>query len=403
VRELIPDEPDPGLRGLWLGLLAYRWGSLAWMTGQVLIAVRLRLPAVAAISIGGLILWNVYFTATRAWERSWARWADLAISLGVIAVSGLVMERGDIAGDHPFFATAYPVSSVMTVAAGDGLVAGIGAGVGLAVALAISRPLNGVALGSLTAGQAASLVNGAVYYVAAGLAIGLFSRVLATSRREVRAARELAIRERERAARAAERERIGRQIHDSVLQTLSMIVKRGTELSRHGPVPADEVRDLTELAQQQERELRDLLRHGPDEEAPAGSVAVRTILQAATYGIDGVPVAITTVDPLWFPSDRADELTAAIRQALDNAARHARASRVTLFAERDGDAVVIAIRDDGVGFRLDEGRLREEGRIGFLGSIKGRIEDMGGRVRLDSEPGHGTEVELRVPVGSELT
>jgi len=101
------------------------------------------------------------------------------------------------------------------------------------------------------------------------------------------------------------------------------------------------------------------------------------------------------------PVRHVDELAAAVRQALDNVAEHARASRVSLFADADEDAVVVAVRDDGVGFEYDEPSLAAQGKIGLLKSMKGRVEQLGGTMRVDSRPGGGTEVELRVPIAPD--
>lgn len=63
------------------------------------------------------------------------------------------------------------------------------------------------------------------------------------------------------------------------------------------------------------------------------------------------------------------------------------------------DEVVISVRDDGPG--IPEGRLDEaaaEGRLGVAKSIRGRVEGLGGTITLDTEPGEGTEWEIRVPL-----
>jgi signal transduction histidine kinase len=76
---------------------------------------------------------------------------------------------------------------------------------------------------------------------------------------------------------------------------------------------------------------------------------------------------------------------------------HAAASRVAVFAEEDDGAVVVAVRDDGAGFSYDETGLAAAGKMGILKSIKGRVEQLDGSVRVETAPGAGTEIELRVP------
>jgi signal transduction histidine kinase len=63
-----------------------------------------------------------------------------------------------------------------------------------------------------------------------------------------------------------------------------------------------------------------------------------------------------------------------------------------------GDSVTVSIRDDGIG--IAEGRLEEavaEGRVGVAKSIVGRMNWLGGRAKLNTGPGCGTEWELTVP------
>ena len=92
------------------------------------------------------------------------------------------------------------------------------------------------------------------------------------------------------------------------------------------------------------------------------------------------------------------EVAAAVHEALDNVVQHANATRATIYAEAIDGELQISIRDDGVGFRYDAGRLAREGKLGLLKSMKGRIEDLGGAVRVDTAPGHGTYVEFRLPI-----
>ncbi len=402
LHEKVSAKAGPGRTGLWIGILAYRWMALAWMTLLAATTGTFRSGLLAGILIAATIAWNVWWTLTRSWLRPAARWADLGLSVALLLLSGLVQVRGGVLGDHPFFATAYPVSSAMTVGAAEGLAGGIVSGLMLSLALVLSRPLNGSPLGDLTAGQVAGLGNGVAYYLAAGVAVGLVSRVLTRTGAELRRAEEEAIRERERAARMTERDFLGRQIHDSVLQALAMVNKRGKELAAHPSVPAEEVRRLAEVADEQARALRALIQREHDE-PPAGTVSLRTVLQAAAYGVSGIPVSVTTVDPVWLPTGAVDELTAAIRHALENIARHADASQASVFGEHENGDIVVSVRDDGVGFDYDEDRLRREGKLGMLRSMKGRIEDLGGSMRVASKLGSGTEIEFRLPAEREAT
>lgn len=396
VGDAIPVEA-PGHGGLWLGILAYRWAAYAWMVLLAFLSrANLQRPLLAWTAIVVAGAWSAWLTATRGWERAAVRWVDLGLSTGLILVSGLAMNEGGVVRGLPFFATSYPVSAAMTVGAASGVSAGLWSGIVLGIALVLSRRLNGIPFDELKAEHWIAIGNGAAYYLSAGGAVGLVNRLMSRSAADLRRASDEAARERDRAVRLAERESLGREIHDSVLQALAVVTKRGRELSAQPVVPGDEVRGLADLANQQERALRAVIQRPPDE-PPDGTVALRTILEASAFGIRDVPVSVTTVDPIWLPSSAADELSAAVRQALDNVAHHARASSATVFAEPDDGDIVITVRDDGTGFVYDEGRLRREGKLGLLGSMKGRIEELGGSMRVDSAPGRGTEVEFRLP------
>jgi signal transduction histidine kinase len=388
---------EPALRGLWIGILVYRWIGLAWMSTLAATSGSFRSAMLVWLILGITIAWNVWWTLARGWTVPIARWMDLGISFAVLLLSGVVQEQGEvISGDHPFFATAYPVTAAMTFGAAEGPVAGLGAALALSFGLVLSRPLNGVALDELTSGRWTGLGNGVVYYLAAGYAVGLVSRTMRRSADQIHAAELAAAKERERAARFAERESLGRQIHDTVLQALALVTKRGKELARREMVPGVEVGRMAAVAEEQERGLRALIAREP-EEAPAGCVPLRTVLQAATYGLAHLSVTVTTVDPAWLDASHVDELTAAVRQALENVATHANASTTSVFGEQDGDEIVVSVRDDGIGFDYDEARLRAEGKLGVLMSMKGRIEGMGGTMALSSTSGKGTLVEFRLP------
>jgi signal transduction histidine kinase len=84
----------------------------------------------------------------------------------------------------------------------------------------------------------------------------------------------------------------------------------------------------------------------------------------------------------------------AVQEALTNVAKHARATRATIRLQRLAQSVVCVIRDNGRGF--DVSAKRPPG-LGFLG-MRERAEALGGYVAIDSHPGAGTELTIRIPV-----
>ena len=80
-----------------------------------------------------------------------------------------------------------------------------------------------------------------------------------------------------------------------------------------------------------------------------------------------------------------------VAEALTNAARHARASAVSVEIETAGDVLRVAVRDDGVG------GAGFAGGTGLVG-LKDRVEAIGGRIFLDSPPGAGTSLRAEIPL-----
>ena len=152
-------------------------------------------------------------------------------------------------------------------------------------------------------------------------------------------------REAERAARIRTEERadFAARVHDSVLQTLTLIQKD----------PADARR----LARRQERELRAWLY--PDREAAAAGTLADAIESAAAeieelHGVR-VDVVRTGDAPL---DERAQALVLAAREAMANAARHSGVDEVSVFLDAGDDGIALYVRDRGAGFDPDGGRRR---------------------------------------------
>ncbi|MEX0657497.1 MAG: ATP-binding protein, partial [Egibacteraceae bacterium] len=203
--------------------------------------------------------------------------------------------------------------------------------------------------------------------------------------------------ERERTARLSERQSLARQIHDSALQILALIHKRGRELAGQERVSGRQVAELADMAGRQEAELRALVLR-PTERSASGTASLRDALERTARGIDGVPVTVNAIGALILPAALVSEVAAAVGEALRNAARHAGAHRVVVFAEQADGRLALSVRDDGCGFTYDEAELAEQGKAGMLRSMKGRIVDLGGTMDVETAPGRGTEVTFAIHV-----
>lgn len=186
----------------------------------------------------------------------------------------------------------------------------------------------------------------------------------------------------EAAARAEERAEISRHLHDSVLQTLALIQRA-----------SDRPTEVTSLARRQERELREWLYGTPRtiESGFGDSVRAMTNEVEVNYGlvVDLVVVGDAPVSP------SMDALVAAGREALVNAAKHAGVAGAQVFAETSGSRARLFVRDRGRGFELS-GVPTDRG--GISGSIRERLQRVGGEATLRSEPNWGTEWRLEVPL-----
>jgi signal transduction histidine kinase len=92
--------------------------------------------------------------------------------------------------------------------------------------------------------------------------------------------------------------------------------------------------------------------------------------------------------------DAVAALVAAAREALVNAAKHAKVRSVSLYAEVEPEQTSVFVRDRGVGFDTS---TVDSDRHGVRGSILGRMQRHGGMAEIRSEPGEGTEVRLVLP------
>ncbi|OBI47448.1 ATP-binding protein [Mycobacterium kyorinense] len=219
--------------------------------------------------------------------------------------------------------------------------------------------------------------------VTLGLAIGMAAGTARRAHAELQQAIRLAV-------AVEERERLSRHVHDGVIQVLALVTKRGREI---GGAAAE----LADLAGEQERALRRLVAaadFGRDGDAQA--VDLRTLL--ARRHDDQVSLSMpATPVPLERPV--AEELDAAVGNALDNVRAHAGPeARAFVLLEDLEDTVTVSIRDDGIG--IAAGRLEEAARQGHVGisqSIVQRLASLGGSAQLSTDVGEGTEWELTVP------
>lgn len=202
-----------------------------------------------------------------------------------------------------------------------------------------------------------------------------------------------------------ERQRIGRELHDSLAQTLGYLHLKLADVER---------RMAAGSAAQLEPELADLKRAARDayEEARQAIFGLRSMVSRSLGFVPtlteylhdwsrqtGIAVdlkvgADETIKP---PPVVEVQLIGIIQEAMANIRKHAGARRVLVSIERDGETARVSIHDDGKGF---DPRAVAGGAHGFFGieTMRERAEAVGGKLTLASQPGDGTRVEVELPL-----
>ncbi|WP_420594528.1 GAF domain-containing sensor histidine kinase [Deinococcus sp.] len=201
-----------------------------------------------------------------------------------------------------------------------------------------------------------------------------------------------------------ERNRIAREIHDGVAQSLAFCAIKldvvARQIAREPGKAVQDVQEASALLREQIREVRrsifalrpiDLERYG----------LLETVQRyVRDFGEQhGVKVQLeVSGDVHLAPGDEA-VVFRILQESLNNVAKHARASSVEV-SLRGGHQVCLSIQDDGQGFDPAQatGRVSSAGGLG-LTQMRERVESRGGVYHVDSQPGHGTRVEAQLPQG----
>ena len=360
----------------WRALAVFRVVSLLYAAALYLrVFDDYRHPVGGWLVLAAMAVWTVI--TVRAYRRPrLRRWPLLTLDLLAAAAAIVVtrwlqepdwVERG---------AQTLPVTWVAAPVIAWAIVYGWAAAIPAAAVVGVA---NVVERGAVTA----ALLHNTVLVLLAGATVGYVAE--RGRRAEAQLAAALQVQ-----ATTRERDRLARAVHDGTLQVLSLVARRGSELGGEDAA-------LARLAGEQEIALRALLSSRPPGAAMADGT--RDLTEAAAQlASPGVTISAPAA-PVLLPAADVQELLAAITASLDNVRRHAGPeARAFVLIEDEGPAVVVTVRDDGIGFA--SGRLAQaerEGRMGVARSVRGRVSDLGGTATIGSAPGQGVEVVLRVP------
>lgn len=214
------------------------------------------------------------------------------------------------------------------------------------------------------------------------------------------------LRERERQlAVLEERDHLAREMHDTLAQVLGYLhLKAATTRRRLASGDLSEVeeelQEMEDLAHEAYIDVREAILGLRETVAPAEGLvgSIRQYLQkfSRQFGIKTRLVPVGDVNATLRPEAEV-QLVRVIQEALTNVRKHSGASTATVRLENCDGHLEITIEDDGCGF--DASRLeRQEGRSFGMQSMRERVERAGGDLVIDSAPGQGTRVIVRLPV-----
>ena len=199
-----------------------------------------------------------------------------------------------------------------------------------------------------------------------------------------------------------ERNRLARDLHDSVVQKLFGIVlaaqSAATLFDRDQDSARAQVEKLQELTQDAIQELRSLifqLRPAAVESDGLAAALAKHVQVLRRVHRQDIDLEVTG-EPRLRP-DIDDEVFRIAQEALHNGLKHAAAGRLQLLLDEGERRLVLTVRDDGVGF--DPGATAHRSRRLGLTSMEERATALGGTLTIDSAPGKGTTIELEVPLG----
>jgi nitrate/nitrite-specific signal transduction histidine kinase len=206
--------------------------------------------------------------------------------------------------------------------------------------------------------------------------------------------------ETERVVLLQERERLARDLHDSVTQSLyslTLWIEAGQRSTRAGDLAHVEeyLARLEEGTRQAVRDMRLLVYElRPPALEDDGLVGALQERLDAVEKRSGIQVQLVVQDDLELPAKVEEGLYRIAEEALNNALKHARSSAIVVRLYAKGDEVELEITDDGIGFDRDAGG--DTGGMGLV-NMHQRAVQLGGILDIVSSPGEGTCIRAAIP------
>lgn len=197
-----------------------------------------------------------------------------------------------------------------------------------------------------------------------------------------------------------ERSRLAREIHDGLAQTLAFLKLEAARMQKY--VTDGELEAVTQMLRACYKTLSDAYldaRQAIDDlrQAPTQSMEEWLRMTAEDFqSLTGIPVDVSTVSlRTALPPSTKAQLIRIVQEALTNIRKHAHACQVTISAFERGGEAVLEVRDNGAGFDVEQ--ALSQAQFG-LRSMRERAESIQASLQVDSAPGQGATVRLRVPI-----
>ncbi|MCA0175464.1 MAG: sensor histidine kinase [Proteobacteria bacterium] len=227
----------------------------------------------------------------------------------------------------------------------------------------------------------------ALITIAVGVSV-FFSTQHQVERDRKRAELKLTQDEVRRIAAVAERERIGRDLHDLLGHTLSLVALKAELASklalRDAPAAEAEMQAVAHIAREALSQVRSAV-SGIRHTAIAGELASARLLLEA----EGLTLS-ARLDAVALPAEAESVLALTLREAATNVQRHAQARSVAVRLMHEDGAAVLQVDDDGCGRPIRPGH--------GLRGMRERIEALGGQLDVQAQPGRGTRLAARLPL-----
>ena len=210
-------------------------------------------------------------------------------------------------------------------------------------------------------------------------------------------------RQAEQAAALQERERLARELHDSVTQSLfslTLFTEAAREMARTGELASidQHLAEVDTIARQSLKDMRLLLYElrpsALQEEGLVG--ALRRRLEAVEKRL-GIEARVVTDTLRQLPAPVEEGLYHIAQEALNNALKHAEATAVSVYIRTEGEHIILEVSDNGLGFTPDE--VSDQGGMGMK-SMRQRAEKLGGICTVLAQPGQGTRVQVNLPLAN---